>query len=223
MARDTLATIDRQKRAPGKWTRVLGWLVFRLDDALRARHGVFEFSERPQTIFRMQLRLCEHDVVLHDGTRAFVGDRIVDLHLWNEHLPLLEDNTLRFARRMNECLHTSLCDLATFLSATPEMDDIDVVRANMGFGTADQMRQLSRISSLYGFETFAAPHVPTRAQHLHRFGENILISLMVLARNGLALRRDTLFRSRVQVFLSRRAVIERYGGERPRLRRKAVA
>jgi len=41
---------------------------------------------------------------------------------------------------------------------------------------------------------------------LHRFGENILISLIVLAHNAGALRSDTLARVRVPIFLSRRVL-----------------
>ncbi len=52
----------------------------------------------------------------------------------------------------------------------------------------------------------------TGRRRLLRFGENVLISLMVLARNGVALRIDTLARSRVQVFLSRRTLMRRYAG-----------
>lgn len=199
------------------WTRALGWVIFRIDDVLRARHRVYEFSRHAQVIFRIQVRRCEHEIVLSDATRAFAGDPFIDLHLWNEHLPLLSDGSLRFARRMNECLHKSLCELAAHLSATRELEDVDIIRANMGFGTKAQTLQLTRISNWFGFETIADLRCLSRRQRLHRFGENVLISLMVLARNGAALRRDSLARSRVQVFLSRRALLDRYGDGQPRI------
>lgn len=219
LARDIETTVSTEQPSSKVWARGLGWLIFRIDDVLRARQHVFEFSRHPRVIFRMQVRVCEHDVVLSDATRAFVGDEIVDLHLWNEHLPLVANGSLRFARRMNECLHASLCELAAYLSAAPELEGVDVIRANMGFGTTAQTQQLVRISSWYGFEPILDPRRLSRGQRLHRFGENVLISLMVLARNGVALRRDTLARSRVQVFLSRRALIERYGVGQPRVQR----
>ena len=46
---------------------------------------------------------------------------------------------------------------------------------------------------------------------MHWFGENILISMMVLARNAAALRADVLWRNRTLVFLSRRELRRRYG------------
>ena len=60
----------------------------------------------------------------------------------------------------------------------------------------------------YGFETIPETEPLSPAERLHRFGENILISMIVLAHNAAALRSDTLARVRVPIFLSRR-VLER--------------
>jgi len=49
------------------------------------------------------------------------------------------------------------------------------------------------------------------ARRLHRFGENILISLIVLAHNPGALRADTLKRARVPIYLSRRILEKEFG------------
>jgi hypothetical protein len=46
---------------------------------------------------------------------------------------------------------------------------------------------------------------------LHWFGENILISMIVLAQNASALRADTLWRDRTLVVLSRQTLQRRYG------------
>ena len=46
---------------------------------------------------------------------------------------------------------------------------------------------------------------------MHRFGENILISLIVFVHNARALRADSLNRVRVRIFISRRALEERLG------------
>jgi hypothetical protein len=48
-------------------------------------------------------------------------------------------------------------------------------------------------------------------ERLHRFGENILISLIVLAHNPGALRPDTLKRVRVPIYLSRRVLEKKFG------------
>ena len=48
-------------------------------------------------------------------------------------------------------------------------------------------------------------------ERLHRFGENILISLIILAHNPGALRPDTLRRVRVPIYLSRRMLEREFG------------
>ncbi|MGH6795779.1 MAG: hypothetical protein ACREDH_11445, partial [Methylocella sp.] len=90
--------------------------------------------------------------------------------------------------------------------------DIAVIRANMSFGTIRQSAQLVRIASRYGFEPIPGPESHSARQRIHQFGENVLISLMVLSRNAIALRRDSLRRGRIQVFLSRNILEHRYGG-----------
>jgi hypothetical protein len=55
---------------------------------------------------------------------------------------------------------------------------------------------------------------PTRlpiGKQLHRLGENVLISLTVLAQNARALRFDTLRRARVPIYLSRRVLERKFG------------
>ncbi|HEX5500056.1 MAG TPA: hypothetical protein VFX03_12550, partial [Thermomicrobiales bacterium] len=47
-------------------------------------------------------------------------------------------------------------------------------------------------------------------RRLHRFGENLLGLMFVLARNPPSARFDVLFRDRAQIFLSRRALDRRY-------------
>jgi hypothetical protein len=48
-------------------------------------------------------------------------------------------------------------------------------------------------------------------ERIHRFGENILISLTVFAQNAAALRLDTMSRVRVPIYLSRRTLEEKFG------------
>lgn len=186
-------------------------LLAPIDGHLRRQQAIYEFSDNPACIFRLQELRLQQAVALADGSVFNPGERVLDLHLWNEHIPHLEAHPLRWARRMSECLHTSLRELARYLHERPDLSDIVAIRANMSFGTAEQTAQLVRIASRYGFETVAGPEILTAGQRLHRFGENILITLFVLARNRAAIRRDSLWRSRTLAFLSRAALEQRYG------------
>ena len=48
------------------------------------------------------------------------------------------------------------------------------------------------------------------AERLHRYGENVLISLMVIARNTAAFRFQSLRRNRTPVYMSRRELETRF-------------
>jgi hypothetical protein len=55
---------------------------------LQRWEGVFEYSRKPDCIFRAQLSRLSSDVLLSDGTFGRSGDRVIDLHLWNEQIPV---------------------------------------------------------------------------------------------------------------------------------------
>jgi hypothetical protein len=82
----------------------------------------------------------------------------------------------------------------------------------MEFGGRERDDQMVRLIGRYGFELVPSATTVTMGERALRFGENIHISLMVLARNAAALRRDTLRRGRTRVFMSRRVLEQRYGG-----------
>ena len=65
-----------------------GEFIFALDSQLRRREGVFEYSHKPDCIFRAQFSRLSSDVLLSDGTFGRPGDRVIDLHFWNDKLPL---------------------------------------------------------------------------------------------------------------------------------------
>ncbi len=153
------------------------------------------------------------DYVLSDGTCIRAGDRVVNLHVWNEQFPYFTGKgpTLAWARRVNQAFEISLRELAGFLDARSDLDDVIAICANMTFQPAERSAQLTRFVARFGFERIAAASSRSFRQQIHWFGENILISMMVLARNAAALRADTLRRDRMLVFLSRRELRRRYG------------
>lgn|SRR5579884_2504236 len=192
------------------------WLsafVEAIDTRLRRRNGVFEYTHSPQCIFRMAIGVSDRDVALADGTFVRRGSRIVDLHLWSEQVPVFPPGgpTLAWARRINHAVDVSLSELARYLDSRPDLDDVTALRGYIVFGSAEQTAQIAHVAERYGFERIPLPEQPSIAEKLHRFGQNILISMMVLARNAAALHANTLARDRILVFLSRRVLQQRYG------------
>lgn len=191
----------------------LGALVGVLDHHLRRRQGIIEYTDSPDCIFRMQVLSSDQDVLLSDGTRVRPGDRIIELHFWNEQLPTVRQigSALTWARHMAKCAEISMRELARHLASRADLKDVRAVRGNLSLGSADRSNQIARLVSRYGFERIPPASPMKLTERVHRLGENILISMLVLARNASALRTDTLWRGRVRVYLSRRALEQRYG------------
>lgn len=207
----TAAFPERAAKQSGRsWLR---GMVAALDEHLRLRHGIFEYTRNPDCLFRIRFVIASEALVLSDGVAICPGDRLVDLHVWNEQFPAFPANgpTLNWGRRVSHSFDASLRELAYFLKTRRDLDDVVAVCGKMAFGSPECGAQFVRFVGRFGFEPIAMADPPSLRQRLHRFGENILISLMVLARNAAALRRDTLWRGRLSVACSRRKLQRRYG------------
>jgi len=193
----------------------LAEVLFALDARLRRRQAVFEYTRNPACIFRLDISRAPRELILRDGTRIRPGDRVARLHFWNEQIPpMAEDGaTIAWARRMQRAIALSLRDLARYLAGRPDLADIAVICGHVPSATKSQSGQLTRIMAYYGFESIAESEPLPLGERLHRLGENILISLIVLAHNAGALRRDTLTRVRVPIYLSRRVLESEFAAE----------
>jgi hypothetical protein len=172
--------------------------IFVLDSWLQWWEGVFEYSQKPDCIFRAQLSLLSSDVLLSDGTIGRSGDRVIELHLWNEQIPVapLAGYSLAWGRRFNRSFAKSLGELAQSLVNKPELSDINIVRANSD--------PLHRIAARHGFETIRDPVKPSPWERVHWFGQNILYWLLTLACHSGRARPKKFWRSRQLLYLSRR-------------------
>ncbi len=193
---------------------MLNALVSVIDMTLRARDGIFEYSNCPHCIFRVQLAATASEIALSDGTRLAAGSRLINLHLWNEHVRPFPARgpTLGWARRLCRDLEISLEELAAFVANRPALEDIAAIGAQMTFGSTEQTQLLARLAERYGFVRAVDP-TPSHsiAQRLHLLGENILISMIVIAHNPAAFRTDCFRRDRVPVYLRRTELARRFG------------
>ena len=182
---------------------MLASAVFRLDDWLRRRQGVFEYTDREDCIFRAQAIKAERPVSLGDGTRIEPGDLLLNIHLWNEHMPRASgDHDVGWARTVSHRLAASLCELDRAVERRPELNGTVAVVADMALGTEGRGDQIVRMSARYGFEAVDGDD-DQAVGALHRLGENMLMFLLVLAANPAAARLSVLRRGRRRVYLSR--------------------
>jgi hypothetical protein len=207
------ATSDTQaKKKAGLFSGALASFVEAIDRLLRHRLQVIEYSNSRDCLFRLQIINSEDSVVLVDGTRLHPGDRVIDLHLWNEQVPLMPDGapTLAFARRVERCIDLSLSELAGYLRGRSDLGDIQAIRGNMSLGASERSNQIARIASRYGFERAKGREL-SFGENVHRLGENILITMLAIAHNPGSLKADTLRRDRTLTYLSRGVLERRYG------------
>src|SRR5215467_12650866 len=188
-------------------------LIFGLDGMLRRWQSVVEYTHDPACILRIKLGRLDQDFALSDGTVGHAGERFIDLHLWNEQVPAMpkEGASIAWARQMSLCFQHSLRQLARYLASHADLDDISLVRCTMGFAGQERNDQMVRLIGRYGFEFVPPATTVTMVERARRLCENIFISLIVLARNQAALRRDTLRRGRTRAFMSRKVLEQRYG------------
>jgi hypothetical protein len=208
-----MAVWDSAERKSPRSRSWLAELLCVLDARLRRRQAVFEYTDNPTCVFRLDVSSSGRPLALRDGTRVLPGRRIARLHFWNEQIPPMPENgaTIAWAGQMQRAIATSLRELASYLAARPDLGDVAMICADVPSGTRTQSEQLARIMARYGFEANMEPeHLPI-GERLHRFGENILISLIVFAHNPSALRPDTLRRVRVPIYLSRRVLEKEFG------------
>jgi hypothetical protein len=184
-----------------------------LDARLRRRQAVLEYTRNPACVFRVDISRAGRPLVLRDGTRLRAGQRIARLHFWNEQIPPVPKSgtTIAWGRQMQRAIAASLRELARFLASQPDLAEIAVICADVPSGTKAQSEQLARIMAHYGFEAIIEPERLPIGERLHRLGENVLISLIVLAHNAGALRSDTLRRVRLPIYLSRRVLERKFG------------
>jgi hypothetical protein len=194
---------------------MLNALVSVIDKTLRARQGIFEYSHCPNCIFRAHVAAAARDIALSDGTCLAAGSRLINLHLWNEHVPPFPDRgpTLGWARRMRYDIEISLRELAAFVADDRGLADITAIGATTMFASARQAQLVAQLAARYGFvRALDTPAGRSASQALHRFGENILISMIVVSHNPAALRADCFRRDRVPVYLRRDELVRRFGG-----------
>jgi hypothetical protein len=201
------------------WT--FAWLeyaVFKLDHWLRRRQGIYEYTTDSRCLFRAEVGRADRALVLADDTRIAVGDPILVLHLWNEHIPPMgaDGPTMAWARQVSRLAHLSLGELARYLQQHAELDDVAAICGDMHLGSARQTEQFAHLVSRFGFEVVEGAEAET-AGALHRIGKTILIFLLVAATNPVALRSTIVRRFHTRVFVSREELARRYraGGAVP--------
>jgi hypothetical protein len=195
--------------------------VFALDRWLRRRRGVFEYSLEARCVFRLEQRRTEEPLALADGTRVRAGARVLALHLWNEHVPLMgrRGPTFAWAHKTVRAMRASLHELAHYLAQRSDLSDVAVLYADVRVTGADQAVRAARVLARYGFELTSAS--VDRRGVTHRVADALFVLMMAGVTNPCSLRSAPMRHANLRVFMSRRVLERRYAVRRADCRASA--
>lgn len=188
-------------------------LVLFLDSLIRRATGLSELCPEKDCLFRVRLVVWPREVRLRGGQIIPKGATVLDLHLWNEHLPPLPPGgpDLAWAARGWRMLRFSLGVLAAKMAGDPEYRRARAVVGVLSLPVLNGMVGGERLLRGLGFEL-----LPRQAR-LGRFGvfwENLYAGWVLWAYNP---RRFEKYRGRLKR-LEAWALVEdlvaRYGGAR---------
>jgi hypothetical protein len=192
---------------------VLRAMVLGLERLLRRLEGVREFTEDKECILRIALTTYRQDVELSDGTKVRAGDRICELHLWNEHIPQipLEGPDLRWGARFYSLAVESFKSLAAYIAAE-ERRDIVALGGQMAFLEKENPPVLASLAAKLGFDIVNLTAQGGRWRRFTHFWENIFSWALMWVFNPGSLRGKRFLRlQRYRLWMSRSTLLQRYG------------
>jgi hypothetical protein len=219
-AASVAGVVTALRRASGSWPDELwGGSVSLVDALIRTCYGIYEFTDDPECVLRVGVGQARAAVTLSDGTRVESGEPVGALHFWNEHLPRYapEGPDLRWACAMRDQMRRSLRSLAEYVEREPSWREIRALRGEAALSTRLGTWQVRRVGDRYGFER-VPPSDLSLLRRLHAVGESLTLWSLTRAFNPAALSRQPFMRDHHELWISRGALIERYGRQRARAR-----
>lgn len=174
-----------------------------LDGYLRRAQGVIEFTTRHDCVLRMAKIRAGRFLRLVDGTVVDRGDTILELHLWNEHLPMRSSEELgcQSAAELFRRVQDSLSELARRMSDDADLRPIKAVSARTACSSGGRRREMASVAARLGFEVIEEE--PGGVGHaIHDYAENFWLWGLAWAFNPLSLRGQCLIRHRQRLWIS---------------------
>ncbi len=103
-------------------------MIHAIDRLVRRRSGVFEFCENPDCLFRVSVGIAAYPLHVPGGEIP-AGERILELHFWNEHIPPLPSTgpSLSWAVRFRRLVAVSTHCLAQAMRNDPRLAGVRAV------------------------------------------------------------------------------------------------
>jgi hypothetical protein len=224
-AASAVGVVTALGRASGSWQDEL-WAgsVGLVDGLIRSCYGIYEFTDDPGCVLRIGMSQARAAVTLSDGTKVEAGEPVGTLHFWNEHLPHYppEGPNLLWACGMRDQMRRSLRSLAEYVEHEPSWREIRALRGEYALSSRLGTQQVRRVGERYGFER-VRPTDPSLLDRLHAVGEGLILWSLTRAFHPAALPRQPFMRDHHELWISRGALIRRYGRQQRKQARTAMA
>ena len=192
---------------------VLRAMVLGVERLLRRQGRVQEFTQDEECLLRIAFTASKEDYQLSDGTLVRAGDRLCEVHLWNEHVPPMPPDgpDLRWGVRFYRLAVKSLRSLAVYLAAE-ERQEIVALVGRPALLEKDDSPVLGSLAARLGFEAVNLTAEAGRWGRFTHFWENIFSWALMWTFNPGSLRGKRFLRlQRYRLWMSRRTLLERYG------------
>ena len=178
---------------------------------MRRQQGILELNTSPACMLRVVMIRAEYDMRLSDGAIIRRGDRIVDLHFWNERMPKTSAGQgLGWGGRFGRQLRRSFVDLATAVDADPRLAGAVAVRARLAFAGARNREEMHRFGHWFGFEGAEESGALPLSRRLHDAAEDIWLLILTWTFNPGCLATRQTVRRREDLWISKGKLVERY-------------
>jgi hypothetical protein len=187
--------------------------LIRVTDAgLRRMEGVSEFETADDGLLRIAEGHAERDFVFRDGTHVRQGQAVIDLHLWNEHLPPFPYGEPKFGwtERVRQQLMGSLHRLAIQIADNTRLQGAQALRMTVSIPILGQQNLPTRLLISIGFE---AGELASRTSPILRFLDNLWVWLLTWTYNPRALAGWRFQRTRAEFWMFRARCLALYGNE----------
>jgi len=187
------------------------YLVRLTDFVSRKVQGIEEFDPRDDCLLRIALRRARRDLFV-DEVAISARDIVVEIHLWNEHLPMPRGRPdLAWVAAGYRQFERSLQMLAEHMHAERRFDNVRAVMMTPALADDDLERHLRRMRYLLGDAWSAVALDRTLPGLLHQFADDVWLWFLTKAFEPGAPSRAHFFRRRQEFWISRDRFLALYG------------
>jgi hypothetical protein len=185
-------------------------IIIRFDAFLSRVYRVYPFTNAEDCILRLRITEAHQAVALPCGM-INVGDCVLEIHLWNEHMPILHENesSMVWGNRTLRLFLQGLRQVAQQMACDPRLSGVRAIRGEMIFLSTSSNPARGRQMERLGFTVL--PY-QSKAGAFGEFWENFYSWWLMWAYNPLSVRGRRLGSNRrMEIWMPVDAFTARYG------------